>query len=1199
MKNINVAPVANAGAAQSVNENTKVTLDGSASKDSDGTIAQYAWKQTTGPTVTLTGATTAKPTFTAPIITADTALTFELTAKDNDGATAKDTVVITVKNVLIGRFVDSATSGLAYKTSDYSGVTDANGYFRYTTTGENVYFSVGQLSIGIAQAAPEIHVYDLNGSSLEMQAGKNIRVAQILQSLDKDKNPANNIQLPDDLDKKFDGSFDLNFTQAQTTFDAVLKQKLADWKVGSYVSYEDAKAHADKSAKQLAAKCPLPDPRDANLKPITGLSCVDKARINYFTWRVKPGLHSQMKADFDQTKIISEEYTEEAAKRATDNNPIILQLQAFDALMAADKASSDGNAHVKYGKIAEALLKHVKTLVNTTVYFDGNSDSQGAAARFNKLADFAEKIIDAAANTQACVALWNGKTTDDGSCVTAVSSALTALQKAPGMEDVKFVDKDKFKAAIGLFVSNLGLIKSISDFGKTDTSAKVRSAAWGLAGSFVKVLRSGITAGYASAGEKEGIPSTQAGYLMGSGLDNIVTPFLTIAKNCDGADKTQLLKCYSSISQEVGKQALRTAVAVVGNFQMIKSVSDLNASIVTDKVLEEFLLAGSANQKAVYDKYGIVYGGGETLEFIRLGALIEAIGKKEFGYTGVTGYDPWFVAYWKGFIDRNAFSVEGVRSALFFNYSRVVNEASLEFDSPAIALWASNGVRGETTITAEFDVAEVRVENGSLLCYADDYSDHPSDNPLKRVLYGKLMSYSFNMKFSRSGQRWVMCNLYHANGIYLGSKSIPISVEGYDNDADEMLDTWEIKYDLNPNDPSDAAKDKDRDGLSNLAEYNLGTNPAKADTDGDGYTDKQEVDAGSDPLDKGKYPTLSAPQNLKATPGDGKLTVSWDAVTGAVGYGICRATVSIPDVGKCASYAGGAWTGTTNTQTELSGLVNGTKYYFRVIALDAKGNKSPASTEVTATPKKPSGATGKLNDTGITTCGNATQNNQPCPLLSHPNQDGDSGRDVTANDNSDGHAGFSFTKISSTGAVLPASATQWSCVKDNVTGLMWEIKQGTPNGIYGDTGLHDPDDVFTWYEPDNTKNGGHAGDPAGDVNSLNVNYGKTCYGHNHKLTGTWCNSKAYVERVNTAGWCGAKDWRMPTKRELKSIVSHDRYGPAIDTAWFPNPRNSWFWSSSPVASNGNNAWYVPFYYGDGNWNLKGSNFSVRLVRSGQ
>ena len=393
--------------------------------------------------------------------------------------------------------------------------------------------------------------------------------------------------------------------------------------------------------------------------------------------------------------------------------------------------------------------------------------------------------------------------------------------------------------------------------------------------------------------------------------------------------------------------------------------------------------------------------------------------------------------------------------------------------------------------------------------------------------------------------------------------------------------------------------DKDRDGLSNLAEYNLGTNPAKADTDGDGYTDKQEVDAGSDPLDKGKYPTLSAPQNLKATPGDGKLTVSWDAVTGAVGYGICRATVSIPDVGKCASYAGGAWTGTTNTQTELSGLVNGTKYYFRVIALDAKGNKSPASTEVTATPKKPSGATGKLNDTGITTCGNATQNNQPCPLLSHPNQDGDSGRDVTANDNSDGHAGFSFTKISSTGAVLPASATQWSCVKDNVTGLMWEIKQGTPNGIYGDTGLHDPDDVFTWYEPDNTKNGGHAGDPAGDVNSLNVNYGKTCYGHNHKLTGTWCNSKAYVERVNTAGWCGAKDWRMPTKRELKSIVSHDRYGPAIDTAWFPNPRNSWFWSSSPVAGHGDGAWDVYFDGGFGHWSDKGHRFSVRLVRSGQ
>jgi pectate lyase len=46
-----------------------------------------------------------------------------------------------------------------------------------------------------------------------------------------------------------------------------------------------------------------------------------------------------------------------------------------------------------------------------------------------------------------------------------------------------------------------------------------------------------------------------------------------------------------------------------------------------------------------------------------------------------------------------------------------------------------------------------------------------------------------------------------------------------DSDHDGMPDEWEIRYGLNPNDPSDAAKDKDGDGYTNLEEYINGTNP--------------------------------------------------------------------------------------------------------------------------------------------------------------------------------------------------------------------------------------------------------------------------------------------------------------------------------------------------------------------------------------
>lgn len=226
------------------------------------------------------------------------------------------------------------------------------------------------------------------------------------------------------------------------------------------------------------------------------------------------------------------------------------------------------------------------------------------------------------------------------------------------------------------------------------------------------------------------------------------------------------------------------------------------------------------------------------------------------------------------------------------------------------------------------------------------------------------------------------------------------------------------------------------------------------------------------------------------------------------------------------------------------------------------------------TPTTP--ATPKLNDTGITQCSNEIINSLACPQATHLGQDAESGGDVTHNDPSDGHAGFSFTKISSTGAALTANATNWNCLKDNVTGLMWEIKTD-------DNGLHDKDWSYTWYEPDNTKNGGNAG----------VQNGGICG------SASSCDIHTYVQAVNAASWCGYNDWRMPTIDELGGIVVLDREMPAIDTAYFPHtvPIGS-YWSSSPAASN-NLARFVYFRDGySGAW-LKSEKYQVRLVRNGQ
>ena len=92
----NLPPSVNAGTDQVVQKDAVVALTGVIS-DSDGTIASIQWTQTAGPNVTLSNATTANTSFTAPLVATDTVFTFDLTATDNDGDAATDTVNITVQ----------------------------------------------------------------------------------------------------------------------------------------------------------------------------------------------------------------------------------------------------------------------------------------------------------------------------------------------------------------------------------------------------------------------------------------------------------------------------------------------------------------------------------------------------------------------------------------------------------------------------------------------------------------------------------------------------------------------------------------------------------------------------------------------------------------------------------------------------------------------------------------------------------------------------------------------------------------------------------------------------------------------------------------------------------------------------------------------------------------------------------------------
>jgi len=227
-----------------------------------------------------------------------------------------------------------------------------------------------------------------------------------------------------------------------------------------------------------------------------------------------------------------------------------------------------------------------------------------------------------------------------------------------------------------------------------------------------------------------------------------------------------------------------------------------------------------------------------------------------------------------------------------------------------------------------------------------------------------------------------------------------------------------------------------------------------------------------------------------------------------------------------------------------------------------------------------------LNDTGIQFCGEATSgNNEPCTGSEPAGQDAHYGRDAAAAAGTlaktgGGNAGFDFTKIDAGGNSLPAGAAGWSCVRDNVTGLVWEVKSD-------DGGLRDQDWGYSWYNSDSATNGGSEG-------YLDPSFGNNCGG-----TLDHCNTEAYAAAVNSAGLCGHTDWRLPKRRELQSIVDYGRIDPTIDTAYFPHTRSDGFWSSSPNANHSDDAWIVGFNGGGVGGGGRYNGGAVRLVRGGQ
>ncbi len=397
-----------------------------------------------------------------------------------------------------------------------------------------------------------------------------------------------------------------------------------------------------------------------------------------------------------------------------------------------------------------------------------------------------------------------------------------------------------------------------------------------------------------------------------------------------------------------------------------------------------------------------------------------------------------------------------------------------------------------------------------------------------------------------------------AAGVDSDSDGVKDNNDRFPGDGGETTDSdgdgWGNNSDNCPSISNVRQEDGDGDGVGNLCDS------APGDSDGDGVNDAQDNCTATYNPSQGDFDGDGTGDACDDTPNGDQ---DGDGVDNAEDNCLSHYNPSQLDADRDG--IGDACDGTPTGDMDFDGVddaIDNCPTVSNGIQADSDNDGIGDACELVSIP---------LNDTGISWGTDyPSGNNLRCEGEAVSQQDCSHGRDATHPNSADGAAGFKFTKLDQNGNMLSAEATDWDCVQDNVTGLVWEVKTANSGS------LRYKDNTYSWYNP-----------------GLNGSAGTQNAGN---CVGSSCDTHAYIQSVNDQALCGVSDWRLPERDELRSIVHYGVFSPSIDENYFPHSAPASFWSATGYASFSGNAWHVNFEDGNDHWSSKGGSKRVRLVR---